>query len=108
MALWTCKGKGGRYRLITKTNEDGSAELAVGAGTSEESEGVVVYRDVVTQQVFFEVIVTSEADEPVTARIHDALLEFTGYNIEGVWPRMEPYLANNGVWLRWTEDATEL
>lgn len=51
--LWTCKGKGGRYSLVTKVNEDGSAELATGAGTSKENEGLVVYRDNITQRVFY-------------------------------------------------------
>ena len=50
---WTCKGKGGRYVLVTPVGEDGSAKMAVGAGTSKDSADLIIYRNVVTQALYF-------------------------------------------------------
>lgn len=53
MELWTCKGKGGRYTLLTKVNDDGSAELCTGAGTSKDGEHLVIYQDIMTHRKFY-------------------------------------------------------
>lgn len=53
MELYTCKGKGGRYRLITELNEDGSARMAVGAGTCRDSPDLIIYRDVMNHAIYF-------------------------------------------------------
>jgi hypothetical protein len=51
--FWTCKGKGGRYKVLTNVNEYDIVNAAKGAGLSRDGDHLVVYFDIVTKAIYY-------------------------------------------------------